>query len=164
MSQELTGKYYVSTNGTSWEDVTTKWNGVRILAINGFNERGDTVNVYNEQWINSQTEDFLVTTKVTENNVTRDVIIRKNVDLTVTFIVGRRYASTTINEETVYNSIVSYMCDNGYFYIKSTYTNKYAKVACLKSFKPTTEKLNRGNKSYILATITLHTLDAPSTT
>lgn len=156
---ELVGKYYVSTNGTSWEDVTTKWNGLKVLAINGMNERGESVNVYDEQWIDSQLEDFLVTKQTTVNNVTRDVVIRKNVDIKLTFIVSRKYASTLISEQTVYDDFVSYVCDNGAFYIKSLYTNKSAKVACLKGFEPTTEKLNRGDKSYILATVTLHTLD-----
>ena len=161
---ELANKYFVSTDGTQWEDVTTKWNGVKILAINGFNEKGEAINIYNEQWVNSQTEDFMVTTQVTENNVTRDVVIRKNVDLTVTFIVSRRYASSVIDEQSVYDSVVSYMCDNGYFYIKSAYTNKSAKVSCLKGFKPTTQKLHRGTASYILTTVTLHTLDVPTST
>ena len=157
MAQELTNKYFVSTNGTTWEDVTTKWNGVKILSIDGFNERGEAVNIYAEQWQTSQNEDFMVTSA-------NGSVIRKNVDLTVTFIVSRRYASSVIDEQSVYDSVVSYMCDNGAFYIKSAYTNKYAKVACLKSFKPTSQKLNRGKASYILTTVTLHTLDVPTST
>lgn len=156
MTQDLSNKYFVSTDGTSWEDVTTKWNGVKVLSITDMNAKGEAVNVYSEQWINSQTEDFMVTTKDSQQN---DVIIRKNVDINLTFIVSRRYAGTRINEQLLYDEIVSYMCDRGSFYIKSAYTNKYAKVACLKSFKPTTEKLNRGERSYILATIPLHVLD-----
>lgn len=154
---ELANKYFVSTNGTTWEDVTTKWNGVKILAIDGFNEKGDAINIYSEQWQTSQNEDFMVTSA-------NGSVVRKNVDLTVTFIVSRRYASSVIDEQSVYDSVVSYMCDNGYFYIKSAYTNKSAKVSCLKGFKPTAQKLQRGTASYILTTVTLHTLDVPSST
>lgn len=157
----LSNKYFVrKTSAAAWEDITTKFDGVKVLSIDGFNERGEEVNVYNEQWVNSQTEDFMVTTTDVQGN---DVIIRKNIDLSLSFIVSRRYANGAIDEQTTYDNIVSYLCDNGDFYIKSAYVNKSAHVICLKSFKPTTQKLNRGKNSYILATITLHCLDAPTT-
>lgn len=153
MNNELSNKYFVSTNGTQWEDVTSKWNGVKILSIEGFNEKGEAVNIYNEQWINSQQEDFLVA----GNNV-----IRKNVDINITIIVSRRYANGVIDEQSVFDQVVDYMCDNGAIYVKSMYTDKIAKAACIKGFKPTTQKLHRGDKSYILATIPLHLLDKPA--
>lgn len=158
---ELSNKYFIRKNTTdNWEDITTKFNGVKVLSIDGFNERGEAQNVYNAQWVSETTEDFLVTTKDENGN---DIIIRSNVDISMTFIVGRRYATSTIDEQTVYDSFVSYICEKGDFYIKSAYVNKSAHVICLKSFKPTAQKLHRGEKSYILATITLHCLDVPTT-
>lgn len=160
-NNNLTGKYFVKrTSSGTWEDVTTKWNGLKILSIDGFNEQGDAENVFTQKWINSQTEDMMITKQDGQGN---PIIIRANVDLSVTFVVGRRYASTTIDEETVYNSFVKYVCTDGDFYIKSAYVNKYVHVVCLKGFKPTTQMLQRGTKSYILATMTLHCLEAPTT-
>lgn len=157
----LTRKYFVkrALNAT-WEDVTSKFNGLKILSVDGFNEEGDAVNVYTEQFIDSQTEDFMVTKQDGSGN---DVIIRKNVDLSMTFIVARRYATSAIDEQTIYDSFRDYVCKGGAFYIKSAYVNKRARVVCLSGFKPTAQKLNRGNASFILATIQLHTLDKPVT-
>lgn len=165
----LTGKYYYRQGESgSWVDFTTIA-GVRILAIDGFDERGEVVNVYTAQWIDSDVEDYMcakqetTTTGSGQNAVTttRDVIVRKNVDLNLTVIVSRRYTNASIDEQTVYDSLVSTLCD-GDIYIKSEYTGKIAHVVNLKSFKPTAVKLHRGNNSYILATIPLHTLSTPS--
>ena len=157
------GRYYIKRNiNDTYNDITSLFRGVAILSLDGMNERGDAVNVYNEQWVNEQAEDFLVTKQETIDNVTRDVIIRKNVDLKLTFIVGRRYANRLIDEQQVYDNFVDFV-SNGDFYIKSTYANKEAHVICLKGFKPTTIKVQRGFNSYIIATIELHTLDMPQT-
>lgn len=159
MANDLSNKYFVKRQESdSWQDVTTLFDGIKILSIKGFNEEGESVNVYSEQWVNSQTEDFLVTTKDENDN---DVVIRKNVDLEMTFIAGSRYsASGNVDTQTVYDLFKDYICKHGDFYIKSLYSGKYAHVVCLKGLKPTTEKLHRGNNSYIMATATLHTLDS----
>lgn len=161
MNNELKDKYFVrKTESETWEDIATKFDGVRILTLDGFNEVGEAVNIFTQQWVDSQAEDFMVTKQV--NN--QDVVIRKNVDLSMTIIVSRRYASTTIDEQGVFNELREYFCNHGDFYIKSLYTNMRAHVVCLSGFKPTTQKLNRGEKSYIIATIPLHCLDMASTT
>lgn len=161
MANNLSNKYFVKRQESdSWQDVTTLFDGIKILSIKGFNEEGESVNVYSEQWVNSQTEDFLVTTKDENDN---DVVIRKNVDLEMTFIAGSRYsASGNVDTQNVYDLFKDYICKHGDFYIKSSYSGKYAHVVCLKGLKPTTEKLHRGNNSYIMATATLHTLDSVS--
>jgi hypothetical protein len=153
------GKYFVKRSlGDSYQDVTTLFDGISILSLSGFDEVGDSVNIFTQQFIDSQTEDFLVT-KVEQG---RDVVIRKNIDIALTFIVGRRYTNKLISERLVYDAFVDYVT-NGDFYIKSVYANKEAHVICLKGFKPTAVKLNRGWGSYIMATIELHTLDNPNT-
>lgn len=153
------GKYFVKRNESdTFEDITDMFDGVAVLSLDGFNERGDAVNVYHAQWIDSQTEDFLVTTRDAYNH---DIIIRNNVDLSLTVAISERYRTTNdaFDEQTTYDNLLDYICNRGAFYIKSTYMNKIAKVVCLNGFKPTTQKLNRGAKGYILVTITLHTLD-----
>lgn len=151
MAQELKNKYFVSRNASSWEDVTTKFAGVKILAVDGYNELGEAQNVYTAKWINSQTEDYFLA---------GGSIVRSNVDISVTFIVGERYGAS--DTQTVHDAFISYMCKQGDFYLKSAYVNKYAHVVCLKSYKPTTQRLHRGRNSYIMGTITLHTLTSPS--
>ena len=162
----LTGKYYYSKTGASgsWSDFTNI-DGVRILAIDGFGELGDTVNVYTAQWVDSDVEDYMCTKQetVSANGVstTHDVVVRKNTDISLTVIVSRRYTNANIDEQSVYDNLVSMLC-SGDIYIKSAYTGKIAHVVNLKSFKPTAVKLHRGNNSYILATIPLHMLSVPS--
>lgn len=149
---DLSGKYFVRKSSSSaWEDVTTKFSGVKILSIDGFNELGEAQNVYTAKWINSQTEDYFLA---------GSSIVRANVDISVTFIVGERYGAS--DTQTVHDAFISYMCKQGDFYLKSAYVNKYAHVVCLKSYKPTTQSLHRGRNSYIMGTITLHTLTSPS--
>jgi hypothetical protein len=160
MSNDLTGKYFVRKNASAaWEDVTTKWTGIKVLAVDGFNELGEAINVFKQQWIDG-TEDITVTEQDGQGN---DVIRRANVDLKLTFIVSRRYAPTEINEKTVYDNVINYMCKTGAFYIKSVYTGMQANVINLKPVKPTAQKLNRGKNSYIMATIELHCKSAPTT-
>ena len=162
MVNDLSNKYFVKRQESdSWQDVTTLFDGVKILSIKGFNEEGESVNVYSEQWVNNQNEDFFVTTKDENDN---DVVIRKNVDLEMTFIVGTRYsASKNADTQASYDSFKDYICKHGDFYIKSLYSGKYAHVACLKGVKPITERLHRGLNSYIMATATLHMLDSSKT-
>lgn len=160
MALGLENKYYVrkSTNA-EWEDLTTKFQGVKVLKLDGMNEQGDAVNVYSEQWINSQVEDFLVTMQDGQGN---DVIIRKNVELQLTFIAGTRYGA--LDTQAIHDAFVEYTTKQGDFYIKSKYTGKEAHVVCLKGYKPTTQRLQRGAfNSFIMGTIELHTLDMPQT-
>lgn len=155
------GKYFIKrASADTYEDITSKFRGVAILSIEGLGERGDAVNVYSEQWVNEQGEDFLVTKQETIDGVTRDVIIRKNVDVKITFAVSRRYANRLIDEMQVYDAFLDYVC-NGDFWLKSTYVNKEAHVICLKGCKPTTTKVQRKYSSYIIASVDLHTLDMP---
>lgn len=156
------GKYFVKRKSTDeYVDLTAMFNGLAVLSVDGMNEEGDAVNVYHEQWVDEQKEDFLVTKQVTNDNVTSDVIIRSNVDLRLTFIISRRYTNELIDVQTVYDSFIDYVCKSGSFYIKSLFANKEAQVVCLKSVKPTTQKMNVGYDNYILATIELHSLDKP---
>ena len=152
---DLSNKYFVRKDSNSeWEDVTTKFLGVRILSITGFNSLGEAINVYSEQWVNSPKTDFLVTSQDERGN---DVIIRKNGEVSLTFICGERYGAEDTQEAN--DAFVDYITKHGDLYIKSAYTNKVAHVICLQSYEPTTEKLHRGNRSYIMGTIKLDLLE-----
>lgn len=71
-----------------------------------------------------------------------------------------RTPATVIDEQAVYDTFTNYICGSD-FYIKSLYTGKEAHVVCQKGVKISSQKLQRGDKSYILATAELHTLDVP---
>lgn len=160
MAKKISDKYFVKLKESeNWQDVTKLFDGINILQISGFNEKGDAQNIYTANWINSSKEDFMVTT---QDEYDKDVVIRSNVDLTMTFVAGTRYSTNNnVDTQTAYNNFVDYICNNGDFYIRSLYAGKYAHVTCLKGVKVTTEKLHRGIESYILASATLHTLDVP---
>lgn len=149
-----------NTQSGTFQDITTKFNGVAVLKLEGMLAKGEPVNIYTAQWIDSQQEDFMITTLDGSNN---PVVIRKNVDLELTFIVRRKYATANINVQTVHDNFVNYITGSD-VWLKSSYVgNKYAHCVCLKEYSPTTIKLERGDNSYIMGTITLHCLDAPTT-
>lgn len=155
------GKYYIkNTESGSFQDITTLFDGVAILAMEGLLEKGKPVNIYTAKWIDEQGEDFVIAkTDINEN----PVVIRENVDIEITFIIRQKYAASTspIDIVGVHETFVNYMTDTD-VWIKSAYVgNKYAHCVCLSEYKPTTINLGRREKSYIMGTITLHCLDAP---
>lgn len=154
---DSSGRYYVkNTSGGTYQDITTLFDGVAILKMEGMLSQGKPINIYTAQWIDSQVEDFLITTLDSNNN---PIVIRENVDIDITFIVRQKYAATAINVLTTHNNFVNYMTNTD-VWIKSSYSgNKSAHCVCLKEYKPTTISLERGDKSYMMGTITLHCLE-----
>lgn len=152
-------RYFIkNTSDGVFTDITTLFDGVAVLKVDGMLAKGRPVNIYTAQWINSQEEDFLITTLDEHDN---PVVIRENVDLEITFIVRQKYATGTINVQSVHDNFVDYMTGSD-VWIKSSYLgNKYVHCVCLKEYKPTTIMLERGANSYIMGTLTLHTLEAP---
>lgn len=155
MAKKNTNKYFVknSANG-SFTDVTTLFDGVNVLAVEGLDAKGKALNVYVEQWITGGT-DFMITS----NN---GQIVRENVDIKVVFVVGQRYANATIDTQSVYDSFVDYMTNTD-VWIRSSYVGKQVHCVCIEKFEPKTVKLNRGGNSYILCEIQLNTLEPPTT-
>lgn len=150
-----------NTESGTFQDITTMFDGVAVLKLDGMLAKGEPVNVYTAQWIDSQQEDFMITTLDGNDN---PVVVRKNVDLELTFIVRQKYATGTIDVQTVHDNFVDYITGSD-VWLKSSYVgNKYVHCVCLKEYKPTTVKLGRGDNSYIMGTITLHCLDAPQDT
>ena len=138
--------------------ISELFGGVFILKIGGFTSLGKPINVYTAQWVNSQTEDYMVTSKVEINNQEYDAIFRENVDLDITFIVRDKNGGATDVRET-HDAFIAYMTD-GALYIKSNYTERTMRAVCLKEYKPTSIVLKRPlGSNYILGTITMHTLD-----
>lgn len=158
-NKELKGKYLLkNTLAGTFTDVTTLFDGVRILKVDGIGALGDAKNVYIGDWVYTQEEDMMIVMKETTDTIK---IIRENVDIEVTFIVHRRYASSNIDVLTQHDAFINYMTNTD-VWIKSAYVNnKYVHCIAMSDYKPTTMKLKRGNDSYIIGTITLHTLDAP---
>ena len=154
MAKKITNKYFVkNTSNGSFVDVTTLFDGVNILSVEGFDSRGKALNVYVEQWIDGGT-DFMITS----NN---GQIVRENVSIKVVFVVGQRYANSTIDTQTVYDSFVDYMTNTD-VWIKSMYVGKQVHCVAIDKVEPKTVKLKRGANEYILGEIPLQTLGAPT--
>ena len=163
VNNELKRKYYVKIGSGSYTDVTTLVSGVRVLSVTGFGSKGEPVNIYNEQWTDSQTEDVMITTL---DEFDEPMVVRKNTDIEITFIVCDKYRSidnTHIDVMTQHDTFVGYLT-SGIIYVKSLYTNRQVKCICKSEYTPTTVRLGRGSdNSYILGTIRLHTLEEPTT-
>ena len=153
-----------NTESGTFVDIETMFNGLRILKMDGFLAKGKPVNIYTAQWIDSQEEDFLITTiNETTNN---PVVIRENTDIEITFIIRKKYAtnpSVSFDVQSVHDNFISYMTDSDVWIQSSYVNNKYVHCVCLKEYKPTTQKMKRGDKSWIMGTITIHCLNAPQT-
>ena len=148
-----------NTESGTFQDITTMFDGVAVLKLDGMLAKGEPINIFTQQWLSNQKEDFLITTLDDNDN---PVVIRKNVDLELTFIVRQKYATGTIDVQTIHDNFVDYITGSD-VWLKSSYVgNKYVHCVCLKDYKPTTVKLGRGDNSYIMGTITLHCLDAPT--
>lgn len=152
----LKNKYFIkkSISGT-FTDITTLVDGVRILEVKGMFDEGKAINVYNAQWVNSQTEDFMITKT---SNLGVPIVVRENADISITFIVGNRYTNNTIDVAEQHEYFIRHFMDKD-IWILSSYTNRSAHCMALDSYSPTTTKLHRGGDSYILGTIKLHMLE-----
>ena len=154
MAKTIQNRYFVkNTASGTYTDVTTLFQGVSILAVEGFDSIGKSLNTYMEQWVDGST-DFMIA----GNN---GVIARENVDVKVVFIVGQRYANATIDTQTVYDAFVAYMTNTD-VWVKSAYVGKQAHCVASDKFDPKTIKLHRGGDSYILGELTLKCLESPT--
>ena len=149
MTTDMSKKYYVKRGSQQFTSISSLFGGVRILKIDGMTGVGSAKNVYTASWVNSQKEDYMVA---------GSDVVRENVDIDITFIVGNKYGATNVREQ--HDAFIAYMTD-GEMYIKSDYTGRTLRCVSLKDYKPTTVHLKRAGDTndYIVGTITLHTLD-----
>jgi hypothetical protein len=154
-------KYYIKRRESdAWRQVEDMFNGLHILNLDGIHGVGESMNVYHEQWIDSESEDFIVTNQIGGE----DVVYRANADVKMTFIIASKYQTQqSMNISEVHSSFVNYVCKGGDFYIKSEYNGLSIHVASFAEYAPTSMRLNRGTNSYILGTMTLHLLDEADT-
>ena len=154
MAKKITNKYFVKNSANdSFTDVTTLFDGVNVLAVEGLDAKGKALNVYVAQWLDGGT-DFMITS----NN---GQIVRENVDIKVVFIVGQRYANATTETQSVYDAFVDYMTNTD-VWIKSSYVGKQVHCVCIDKVEPKSVKLHRGDNTYILGEIQLSTLGSPT--
>ena len=152
---ESANRYFIkNTKDGDFVDITTLFDGVGVLKLEGMLNKGKPVNVYSEQWVNTQDEDFMITSS--QEGVTK--IIHENQDVSLTFIVRQTYAENQIDVQTVHDDFVAYLTGSD-IWIRSNYVGgKMVHCVCLESYEPTTVSLQRGLKSYIMGTIKLHSL------
>lgn len=153
----IENEYLVKRGDGEFATIASLFSGVRILKMDGFLAKGKPVNIYTAQWVNSQTEDYMVTDTVVVDGVEYDAVFRENVDIDVTFIVSDKYGAADVR--TAHDAFIAYMTD-GALLLKSNYVDRILRCVCLKEYSPTTQKLKRpSGKNYIIGTITLHSLD-----
>lgn len=152
-------RYFVkNTEEGTFQDITVLFDGVAVLKVDGMLAKGKPINIFTQQWLSNQKEDFLITTLDDNDN---PVVIRENVDVEITFIVRQKYADSVIDVQDVHDSFVDYMTNSDVWVMSAYIGNKYVHCVCQSEYKPTTVHLQRGDSSYIMGTIKLHTLDAP---
>lgn len=151
----MSERYYIRKQDANYESVSEKFDGVFILKADGMLALGKSKNVYTDKALDEQEEQFAI---VPNGNQTR--ILYENVDITVDFIVSASRAKKYINVAQVHEDFIDYMTSSD-VYLKSLYTGLEVRAVCQKAYSPKTVMLNRGTDSYILGSLTLHTLDAP---
>lgn len=152
---ESSNKYFIkNTKGGDFQDITTLFDGVGVLKVDGMLNNGKPINIYTAQWVDSQFEDYMITT--TQDGEPK--VVRENPDISITFIVRQTYAVNPIDVQTVHDDFVGYLTGSD-VWIRSDYSGgKIVHGVCLEPYEPTTVSLQRGLKSYIMGTIKLHSL------
>lgn len=109
----LKDKFKIKHKNEVYMDVVNKFDGIKILSIEGINDIGEATNIYHEQWIDSDKEDVCITTYDEEKH--GYVVVRKNTDINITFIVSPKYETETPNFDTrqQHDSFIDYMCNTG---------------------------------------------------
>ena len=154
----IANEYLVRRGSQSFATIASLFSGVRILKIDGFTSVGKPINIYTAQWVNAQEEDYMVTSKVTVDNVDYDAVFRENVDISITFIVADRYGAVDVRQS--HDAFIAYMTD-GALHLKSNYAQRTMRCVCLKEYKPTVEKLQRSTgKNYIKTSANATTVPA----
>lgn len=162
MGSDLKEIYYVRKTGDEvFHDITELFHGVRVLKMDGFLTRGKPINIFTQQWVGEQEEDFLITKD--DGNDT-PVVVRENVDIELTFIVKRKYAPHNIDVQAVHDEFIDYMTGSDIWLGTEYMGGKCVHCVCLKEYAPTVAKLCRGDDSWIMGTLTLHALDSPQPT
>lgn len=145
--------------GTSYSTVASLFPGVRVLAIEGFETRGEATNVYTAQWIGEQEEDVTIATQGTG-------VVYTNTDLEVTFIVSDRYdvaGGTPPDVVTQHEAFLSYMTAQGKVWIRSLYDMEEVCCIALDEYQPTRRRLRRARgENYILGTLKMHMTQRPT--
>lgn len=159
MENHLRRYFTKKSESDEWQDICSIFSGVVVLKVDGLNAKGEPINIYNAQWQNSQREDFMITNFDESGN---PVVIRKNTDIDITFIVRQKYANSQIDVLTQHDAFVNYMTNSDVWIKSKYYGGKQVHCICLKEYKPTTQRLFRGDNSYMMGTITLHSLDSPT--
>lgn len=156
---DLTNKYFVkNTSEGTYTDFTTLFDGLRILKIDGFYAKGGAKNVYTASWEYEEAEDFTI---VMQDSTDTVKIIRECTDIDITFIIKQKYATNSIDVLTQHKLFVDYMTNTDVWIKNGYHSEATAHCVCLKEYKPTTEKYQRGTDSYVMGTITLHKLENP---
>jgi len=154
---DSSNKYYVKKSRQSqYSDITSLFDGVAVLKLEGMLNKGKAVNIYTAQWIDTQEEDFAIGTLDEHDN---PIVVRENGNVSLTFIIRQKYAVSTIDIQQTHENFVNYMTTSD-VWLKTNYLGGLeAHCVCLDEYEPTTVSLNRGDKSYIIGTMTFHMLD-----
>lgn len=151
MTKTISNVYYVKKGTDTYQDFTTKWVGLTILKMDGFDKKGKSKNIYTQSWVNSQNEDVYIP----------DVVYFENPDVAISFRVDD-FESSSVDVQSVHDSFINYMMNNKVV-IKTLYLDKEATFICNSEYEPTTKQLKRlAGNNYILGTITMHRVTGTS--
>ena len=149
MTKPISNVYYVKQGTDAYQDFTTKWVGLTILKLDGFNKKGKSKNIYTRSWINSSTDDVYIP----------DVVCFENPDVAISFRVDD-FESHSVNVQSVHDNFIDYMTTHTVT-IKTLFLDKEATFVCKAEYEPTTIALKRSDGgNYILGTLTMHRVTA----
>ena len=145
MTKPIADVYYVKQGTDAYQDFTTKWVGLTILKMDGFNKKGKAKNIYTRSWINSANDDVYVP----------DVVYFESPDMSISFMVND-FDNHSVNVEAVHDSFIDYMTTHKVI-IKTLFLDKEATFICNAEQDSTAKQLKRAaGNNYILGTLTMH--------
>src|SRR5574344_119498 len=98
MTKTISNVYYVKQGADAYQDFTTKWIGLTILKMDGFNKKGKAKNIYTRSWINSANDDVYVP----------DVVYFENPDMSISFMVND-FNNPSTTEEAAHASLIAHL-------------------------------------------------------
>lgn len=144
--------YYVKSGSDDYADVTTKWEGLYFLQVEGLTDRGAPKNIGVQEWVNSNKLDVYIP----------DTVYYATNEVKITFIVRDVY-NHSINVRATHDAFISYMTSRKVS-IKSLYDKLENEIVCQSSYEPTTILLSRpAGQNAMVGTLTLKKINSTNT-
>lgn len=129
----------------SLADLSTKWEGVSFLKVEGLTTKGKPKNIYIQSWTDSDVDDVAIPDKV----------YYEHKDITITFVVSDKEKDIDVSD--THSNVVEYLCSHKLLIQSSISKLKVTCAGNSEDYTPSVIRLGRTKGlNYILGSIKLN--------